>query len=171
MANKEQQLQDRIDQVVDTVLYAPLGLLYEHEEIIPQLVKRGKSQVQLAKLLGKAAIDKEKPEATFSNVANMVNSAVARGVTEVGTRIGLAPDMPKQSSDSKDSQTDEPQKTSEAEAEQTTFPIKNYDDLRAKDIVKMLDDLSSDQLATVKAYEQKNRQRKTVLAKLDRLHA
>ena len=51
------------------------------------------------------------------------------------------------------------------------LPIASYDDLTAREIIGLLDDLDHDQLERIRAHEQANRARKTVLAKLDRLGA
>ena len=48
------------------------------------------------------------------------------------------------------------------------FPIENYDDLNADDITRRTSDLSAEELRVVRDYEERNKNRETVLEKLDR---
>ena len=41
-----------IEQAVDLFFFAPLGLLMNAEEIVPQLAERGRKQVVLARMAG-----------------------------------------------------------------------------------------------------------------------
>ncbi|MEM7274885.1 MAG: hypothetical protein AAF547_17515 [Actinomycetota bacterium] len=51
------------------------------------------------------------------------------------------------------------------------LPIARYDELTAKEIIGLLDELDPAQLSRIRAHEEANRARKTVLGKLDRLDA
>ena len=48
------------------------------------------------------------------------------------------------------------------------FPIENYDDLNADDITRRTSDLSAEELRVVRDYEERNKNRETVLEQLDR---
>lgn len=48
------------------------------------------------------------------------------------------------------------------------LPIKGYDELTAAQIAEQLDDLSIEELAQVRRYEQQHKARKTVLEAIDR---
>src|SRR3546814_3211277 len=42
-----------VDQAMDVLVYAPIGLLFEGATILPQLVDKGRSQVTMARMVGK----------------------------------------------------------------------------------------------------------------------
>jgi hypothetical protein len=50
----------------------------------------------------------------------------------------------------------------------TGVPIRDYDDLNVGEIVEQLDNLSADELHHVRAYEQENKSRDTLLGQIDR---
>lgn len=151
-----------IDQFVDLFVYAPVGLAYEYKDVLPKLIKRGKSQVQIARLLGTMAAKQGQRtvESTLDDAVDLATSSVAQGLTEVGARIGLAPDQP-----SSESVEEAPPAESVVDAERP-LPIANYDELTAKQIVALLGDLDAEQRARVAVYEAERRARKTVLAKV-----
>ena len=179
MADEEQ---NPVDQLIDLFVYAPVGLLYEYQEVIPKLVRRGKSQVQLARVVGKMATNRGGGGEAFTMVAEGLASAVTKQLTEIGEAIGLAPP----SSAGDDVQPPPPKlalvetpQDDEAEVEVAeedleefeapVLPIARYDELTAKEIVGLLDDLEPGQLERIRTHEASNRARKTVLGKLDRL--
>ena len=48
-----------LEQLIELLIYAPIGLLYEYPEVLPRLIKRGRSQVQLAKFAGQLALKQQ----------------------------------------------------------------------------------------------------------------
>ncbi len=182
MADDEQS---PIDQLIDLFVYAPVGLLYEYEEVIPKLVKRGKSQVQLARFIGQVAVKRGDAD-PFTQLAEGLATLVARQITDIGAAIGLAPPTdPAAGGAASGRTTDRDGRTPPAleivrspqsepspppePAEEQPLPIARYDELKAKEIVALLDELDAGQLARIRAHEEANRARKTVLGKLDRL--
>jgi hypothetical protein len=185
-----------LELLVEALVYAPIGLLYEYQEVLPQLVKRGKSQVQLARLLGRAAADRSQGDlvGTVGDVASVASSLAAKLVTDLGAQIGLAPHPPAptgasgQTIDREDVVVggDEAGRGDgvaggevasggdeivggDAEPAVQPLPIAGYDRLTARELIPLLDELSPTQRDRVRAHEAANRNRKTVLAKLDRL--
>lgn len=53
-----------VEHAVDTFVYAPIGLLFEGASLLPQLVEKGRSQVAMARMMGKFAVDQGRDEAT-----------------------------------------------------------------------------------------------------------
>ena len=177
--------QNPVDQLVDLFVYAPVGLLYEYEEVLPKLIKRGKSQVQLARVLGQMAA-KGRSGGGQVDLAEVASTILGRAVTEFGSLMGLAPDQKAEfdeesagdASDPEDLDDDDRSAESVAsgagevaprDGETETMPIAGYDELTAREIIALLDGLSPSQLQVVRGHELANRSRKTVLAKLDRL--
>lgn len=193
----DDQQRSPVDELVDLLVYAPVGLLYEYEEVIPKLVRRGKSQVHLAKAVGEMALGRGGTD-SLGVVAEAVASMLARRITEIGASIGLAPptgfedeaatDGPAASVEVDEpvaSEAEEPAVSAEADEPAAPVadepadeldaelppPIASYDTLTAREIIGLLDDLDPAQLARVRAHEEAGRARKTVLGKLDRLGA
>ncbi len=240
-----------LEQLIELMVYAPVGLIYERDEVLDRLVTRGRSQVQLARLMAKmAAQRKGGPEAMVGEVIAQAADVVARGITEFGVAVGLAPDPRQRRTGSPDAATSEQaspesrptrsgaeravgvgaeppgatrattsapmasastapapttpaakkpaakKKASKTAAKKKatatmapvaatrapsatptvgsadgteSLPIAGYDGLTARDIIALVDDLTADQRSRVAAYEAANRNRKTVLAKIDRL--
>lgn len=180
-----------IDDLVDLFLYAPVGLLYEYEEVLPKLVRRGKSQVQLARVLGTMAVRGQGP-VPANAVVEAVASMVVSRLGEIGESLGLGPQGADSATGSKadgadpareeraataGSGSDEADPEGEAPgdaaavAEDAPLPIASYDSLTAREIIGLLDELDAGQQARIRAHEERNRARKTVLGKLDRLSA
>ncbi len=208
-----------LDQLVELFVYAPVGMIYEYENVLPKLVKRGKSQVQLAKLLGQMAAKKGQAEVgdTVGGAVGGVASVLAQSITEFGTLIGLAPApeppaagsttpaaaskrpltvvpdaetkakkpvrkaAPKKADPKKSAAKKAAPKKAAAKKAATKkaatpsvvadlpLPIASYEELKAKDIVDMLGDLTPEQRERVREHESNTRGRRTILGKLDRL--
>jgi hypothetical protein len=191
---EEQKEPNPIDQLVDLFVYAPVGLLYEYEEVFPKLVKRGKSQVQLARVVGQLALRGRRASVDLDDVAGVAGTLLNRAITEFGTMVGLAPDQQaaarpdappppapppppppapmaeiEATDDADDADDADESDAAEDEPASRPLPIANYDDLTAREIIPLLDALSDEQRETIRAHEASSRSRKTVLAKLDRL--
>jgi hypothetical protein len=182
MASRKQEDLD----LLDVVLYAPIGFVYEYRKVLPQLVKKGRSQVQLGMFLGRMAASKggAGAERATADALTTLATVAARGITEFGQAVGLAPpeddappinvvdveEVPPPTPAKK-----QPKKKAAAKKKSTTsgprLPIAGYDDLTAREIVALLDDLTPAQRARLRDHESSNRNRKTVLAKLDGLES
>lgn len=199
-----------LEQLIELFVYAPIGMLYEYPEVLPQLIRKGRSQVQLAKFFGQMAAKQRGASvpdgaipgtgtagaagAAGVHAADAVAKVAARFITELGSQLGLAPPSPgpgptpttpegRQSDthETTESVVDEPVEPRDdtsaggvetdavAPSRTARLPIAGYDDLTAKEIIGLLDDLTHDQLGRVRTHEAANRNRKTVLAKIDRL--
>ncbi len=178
MASKEKS--DELD-LRDVMLYAPIGFLYEYQKVIPQLVKKGRSQVQLGMFLGRMAASKggASAEKVTADALTTIATVAARGITEFGQAVGLAPpddeappvDVVETTEITPPPPPPAPKaiKTKKAAPKTPRLPIAGYDDLTAREVIALLDDLTPAQRKRLRTHEVENRNRKTVLAKLDRL--
>jgi hypothetical protein len=68
-----------VEQILDLVVYAPLGLALEARELLPKLADRGRGQVALARLAGKVAADRGQSDIrTFiEQITGSVGTALA----------------------------------------------------------------------------------------------
>ncbi len=76
---------DALENLLDLFVYAPIGLALDARELIPQLARRGKGQVDLAKVMGTLALRQGKGE-----VAKIVESVIDLLVSAGGS---AAPDL------------------------------------------------------------------------------
>lgn len=53
-----------VEHALDTLVYAPIGLLFEGGSLLPQLVEKGRNQVTMARMIGKFALEQGRVEAT-----------------------------------------------------------------------------------------------------------
>ncbi len=164
-ANNEGEIPP-LSQLVDMFIYAPIGMLYEYPDVLPQLIKKGKSQVKIAKVMGEFALRKGQadPAAFATESFASAGGAIAKLITEfsdmfMGTELSQQATAPTS------------QKVAQvAIAEPSThLPIANYDQLTAREIIGLLGDITPAQRARVRAHETANRARKTVLSKLEQL--
>lgn len=202
----EQADDNPLEQLIELFVYAPIGMLYEYPEVLPRLIKKGRSQVQLAKFFGQMAAKQRGASipdqvipgagtagAAGAQAADAMAKMAARFITELGSQVGLAPSTPgSEPAPTGSEATDRPSPESGADdptpavddggtdpgvtesaetppARTARLPIAGYDDLTAKEIIGLLEDLTHDQLERVRAHESGNRNRKTVVAKIDRL--
>ena len=127
------------DKVLDVVVFAPVGLLRRLRDDLPGLVATGRREVE----------DRVR-------VAHWVGEmAVTYGRTELQRRMADASSAP--GVEVTDSQVRVPQ------------PFDGYDDLPAERLVQLLSKFPTSELALIRQYEQKQRARRTVLAKIDQL--
>ena len=183
MASKEPEDLD----LLDVVLYAPIGFVYEYRKVLPTLVKKGRSQVQLGMFLGRMAASRggAGAERATADALTTLATVAARGITEFGQAVGLAPPeddappidvveidpAPPPPPRRKKASKKKPGKSAKKSSGAPRLPIAGYDELTAREIVALLDDLTPAQRARLRTHEMSNRNRKTVLAKLDRLES
>ena len=142
---------DRLtDQILDLVVYAPIGLALEAKELLPKFADRGRGQVALTRLAGKVAADRSQSE---------VRSVVHQVVDAVGAVLGEYPSDPDPTPD-------------EADLDLTVdpvLPIDGYDTFSAPQLLPHLTPLSAAELDAVLAYEQAHRSRATVINRIRQL--
>lgn len=185
-----------LEPLIELFVYAPVGLLYEHQEVLPQLVKRGRSQVQLARVIGEMAARQGRggptgADAGLSGLATLLAkvagdvlnacnppagpSTAAPADDHAPAGPGADPAGSEPAGD--DSITVAAAQLTERSVDNTAnstpavsgLPIAHYDELTARDIIALLGDLTAEERERVRAHEQANRARKTVLGKIDRL--
>lgn len=165
------------DRVLDSLVFAPLGLITEARSIIPQLAEKGRVQVANAHMMGKFALQMGSAEAT-RRVGGLEGQL--RGVL-VG--FGLVPpqiddDTTGASPPVHDAHT-RTDKVPAAEEVAETLPqptadnlaIPDYDSLAASHVVSRLAGLRPRELSDVQQYELHHRGRKTILGKIAQLQA
>lgn len=170
-----------IEQALDLFFYAPLGLLMNAQEVVPELIEKGHQQVVVARMFGKFALEQEAPKqiAHLQKQAQKVAEQLAARTRPKVARQSPAPSSTPAPAPSSNGAKDMP-------ATQTSAPvasppahgpaaaalaIPDYDSLSASQVVPRLEGLSADELASVEEYEAQHRGRKTILNKIAQLQS
>jgi len=157
-----------IEQALDLFFYAPLGLLMNAQEVVPQLIEKGHQQVAVARMFGKFAVEQEGPK-QIANLQKQVQK-VAEQVTS-RSRPASAPST-NGSTSMPATQTSAPVVPPKAHGPAASaLAIPDYDSLSASQVVPRLEGLSGEELASVEAYEVEHRGRKTILNKIAQLQS
>ncbi len=160
MDDRERSL---VDQALDLLVYAPLGLALEARDLLPRLAERGRGQVALARLAGRFAAAEGRQRA-----GRLVDDLVGGGDTPAGggddpASAGSAvaepaAGGPPPADESPDTAADE-------------LPIEGYDELSAPQILPRLDSLTVDELDVVLAHETSHRARATIINRIHQLRS
>ncbi len=156
-----------LDQVLDVVVYAPLGLLLTARDELPRLIEKGRQrasgQVVLARMVGQMAVSQGQKEAErwFRRVVGRLSEQEA----DVTSR------PPPPSAPTPAAATPDPTERPAATPSDDRLAIPGYDALSASQVVQRLAGLSPDELEAVRSYEAAGRARKTVLLRVAQLRA
>jgi hypothetical protein len=183
-----------LDQALDVVLYAPVGLVVSAGEELPRWIERGREQVSgqigMARLVGRFAVaqgQREAGKAVRQAAQLLVDLGVLPGepVEPEAPASGSAPgpadvspavieliddgEIPETGDAVFDGGTtiDRPGATPPGRA----LAIPGYDALSASQVVQRLDGLSAAELEEVRAYELATRGRRTILNKIAQLQS
>jgi hypothetical protein len=179
-------------------VYAPLGFSLEARSLVPRFVARGRSQIMLARVVGKYALRKGaaaaetalgpvgSPAVGLLRVAGLVPdqtaptvpaepappasaSASASAVVESANGNGQGSEPDSTGSGTPTGSTR--QARAEPPFDPDTLAIPGYDSLSASQVVPRLEGLEPDELEAVRRYEEATRGRKTILSKIAQLQA
>jgi hypothetical protein len=173
-----------VEQWFELFVYAPLGFALDARQLLPRFIDRGRSQVVLARVVGRYAVEKGSTRAeSYLGQSHDQVSAVLQA-------FGLLSDDRGPHVDQNDlddfneavvsferDQDDEPSARAPDAAEPADTPdvaslgIPDYDNLSASQVVPRLGGLSSAELEAVRHYEANKRGRKTILNKIAQLRA
>ena len=178
---------DPARQLIDLLVYAPIGLLTVAQRELPQLIATGKTrldnQFTVAKFIGKMAVTQGRNELQrrLADAARSREPAVeVIDVVEVlvpAESTDLAPS--EDDLDAALSAGSLPAAIIELVAESPLLagpstdelPIEGYDSLAASQVVGRLGSLTDGELALIEAYETSHRSRRTILGKINQLRA
>jgi hypothetical protein len=164
-----------LEHVLDFCVYAPLGFVLEARTLLPKFVDRGRSQIVLARVVGKYAVRRgtRATGGAFDQAQEQV-----RGVLRlVGARPGDATPSANGEHDATGTTPKRPLTVvdsaprAEPPFDPATLAIPDYDALSASQVVPRLEGLTTDELEAVREYESGTRGRKTILNKIAQLQA
>jgi hypothetical protein len=154
------------EQLLDLLVYAPLGLLLEARDLVPKLAAKGRQrmggQVTVARMIGEMAVRQGQRRA----------ESVVRRLREQQAGAGAArtePEAPPPGNGHRPPFSGPPPADAPPAPDAAGLAIPGYDTLSASQVVPRLEGLSSEELEAVRAYEVATRGRKTVITRIDQL--
>jgi hypothetical protein len=192
----DQPAKSPVEAALETFVYAPIGLLFEGSTLFPQLVEKGRNQVQMARMIGQFAVRQAGEEATkaagkLSDQAAGVLDFIGGSVTPIAEPPPAPAAPPASAPKRRVTKADSPARAAaravsaggstravakaapEVEPGEvvTALAIPDYDGLSASHVVNRLAGLSPEELDAVRRYELANRGRKTILSKIAQLQS
>ena len=170
--------------LADLVVYAPIGLTLDAQDLAPDLARRGRQHTAAARRIGEFAV-----KAGMRRLDDLVAALDPSPSQGSGTATGgdaASPEPVTALPDAApgpvaDSATDEPvaapmgvtaPRDAASPADGTVeLAIVDYDLLAASQVVKRLDGLDADQLDAIRRHEEAGRGRRTILHKIARLQS
>ena len=151
------------EQLLDLLVYAPLGLLLEARDLVPKLADKGRQrmggQVTVARMIGELAVrqGQRRAETVLRRLRDQRpgdGSPEAASPPTNGHRATTPPPPPA---------------AGEPTPDAAGLAIPGYDTLSASQVLPRLEGLSPEELDAIRAYELATRRRKTVLTRIDQL--
>ncbi len=158
MAKKDQEPSAE-QQLLDLLVYAPVGIALEAVDNLPKYVERGRSQITIGRFIARTVA--KKGSSTLEGVADRLVNDASQVIVNI---FGI--DLTANEADE-----DEPivKPTVQTEAGDAGLPIAEYDSQAAAQIVKLLAQLTPDERDEIEAYETAGRGRVTILRKIAQL--
>jgi hypothetical protein len=153
---------DPLERLLDLFVYAPIGLVAQGSESFPDLVEKGRSRAQVARVVGTFALGAGNTR---------MRDAIGQAESHLGEFLRIVASAASKSSNSSSG-------PSTATTGESAVPgpsdgvddlVPGYDDLAAKAVIPMLAGLDQDALDRVEIHERSHRNRKTVLNRLQQL--
>ena len=172
--------QDPAEQLLDVLVYAPLGLLMEARDLVPKLAEKGRQrmggQVTVARMIGEMAVrqGQRRAEKVLQRLREQQRGAGGADRAGTGDRPtnGHVPPSAPPTATATSTPTSTASTTANAggtTADAGDLAIPGYDTLSASQVLPRLEGLSPAELEAVRVYEEAARARKTVLTRIDQL--
>jgi hypothetical protein len=170
----------RLEQALDLLLYAPLGLALTAREELPRLVEKGRKQVSeqatTARVMGEYALqegqrDLERRAKQIADTLGGLTSTRRPTPRRVVPAPPPAPVTPPAPAAPVPPPFTPPATPTTPRPSDDGLAIPGYDALSASQVVQRLAGLSGDELEAVRAYESATRGRKTILHRVDQLQS
>lgn len=184
-----------IDHALDLLVFAPLGFVFEARSLLPRFIARGRSELEVARVIGKYALRREGAELIAEldhtnrhahnklRVLGLLPAGDETAPSGNGTRRTAVPSgsdravcAPHDQHEASEVSAPSPSRRSRVvpdvpAPEVTTLAIPDYESLSASQVVPRLESLSPDELEAIRVYESHHRHRATILNKIAQLQS
>lgn len=166
-----------LEQALDVLLYAPLGLAFSARELLPKLAEKGRAQLGMAKVIGQFAVQQGQTEAT-----KVLDKAQKQAMSTLEQLAGFNGSGSSSNGNGRSARSKPAAPVIDVDVveaptaptsgpEAATLAIPDYDSLSASQVLPRLSGLSTADLEAVRAYEAAHRGRKTILNRVAQLAA
>jgi hypothetical protein len=163
-----------LDQMLDLVLFVPVGLAITAREELPRLAEKGRQQVTgqvaVARMIGKFAVSQGQREATKVRQQAVDALTGFRVVARNGRPGSPGPREPTMGRSPR-VVTNGRRGEEQTGPSSATLAIPGYDSLSASQVVQRLGGLAPEELEAVRQYESATRGRRTILSKIAQLQS
>ena len=167
--------EDPAEQLLDLLVYAPLGLLLEARDLVPKLADKGRQrmggQVTVARMIGEMAVrqGQRRAEKVMQRMREQQGWSGASVSDKTRDRPANGHGPPPSAEPDPAPPPPEAAGSAPAAPAASSLAIPAYDTLSASQVVPRLEGLSAEELEAVRLYEEATRARKTVLTRIDQL--
>ena len=184
-----------VEQALELLLYAPVGLALTAAEELPKLVEKGRQrvngQITMARMIGQFAVaeGQKRGEAIIKDATDRLSGTGSRPAPAPATAPAPASPPPRptpappsvpvvqtepdpavvQAAVSEVVATESPSTNGSSRTKATDLAIPGYDALSASQVVQRLAGLADDELEAVREDETAHRGRKTILGRISQL--
>ncbi len=144
------------DQLLDLVVFGPVGVVVSAVEEFPRMAEVGRQSVD-TRISSARAVGQFVCLAGGQELRRRAEGLRRRGSAEAEAPTRATPSGPPT------------QVVRESSVDVTSLAIPGYDTLSASQVVQRLDGLDVDQLTEVQTYERETRGRRTILARIEQL--
>ncbi len=165
--------QDPTEQILDLLVYAPLGLLFEARDLVPKLADKGRQrmggQVTVARMIGELAVrqGQRRAEKFVQRLREQPRPSQTAGPPSASGPVNGH--RPEPSATATPSSAASPTTGAATPPDASALAIPGYDTLSASQVVPRLEGLSHPELEAIRRYEERTRGRKTILTRIDQL--
>lgn len=161
-----------LERLIETAVFAPLGIAAMVREELPKLVARGQQEANMAKAMGQFAVTmgRKELEKRLKQVAE--RPAPPRSSTPPAPRPATAPTTPAAPPTPRPAPTPPPASRNGSEVtvhDANNLAIPGYDSLSASQVVERLAGLNAEELEAIGSYESAGRGRRTILNRVAQL--
>lgn len=164
--------QDPTEQLLDILVYAPLGLLLEARDLVPKLADKGRQrmggQITVARMIGEMAVRQGQRRAE-KIVQRLRDQQWGAAPDDPGAGTNRPTNGSRPASPAASAATAPVVPTTPTVPDAAALAIPGYDTLSASQVVPRLEGLSRQELDAIRAYETATRARKTILTRVDQL--
>ena len=169
----------RLEDALDLLVYAPVGLAISAVEELPKMIERGRdvleSSVGAARVIGRVAVNQGRVE--INRIVSQWNDlgSVLRSGAVTTKPARERPDAPAPLHDARPAPAPDRSPANRtakrAPAAPPTLGIPGYESLSASQVVSRLDGLTAEQRNAVKEYEGATRGRRTILGRIAQIES
>lgn len=176
--SRSEEERSRLEDALDLLVYAPVGLAISAVEELPKMIERGRdvleSSVGTARVIGRVAVNQGRVEinrivSQWNDLGSVLRSGAMN--SRPARQDSAAPAPLHDASPPDPTARPVSRAVKRAPAPPSDLGIPGYESLSASQVVSRLDGLTPEQRAAVKDYESATRGRRTILGRIAQIES